>query len=310
MKLKIEGRIGCTAKSNEIKIDGNGSECTIAQNGLYINLETNTNTCRFLYNKRTGANRFRFYYDKNKEWKDTDLKKICFYALGEIELEEPKNILDINYAQADLYACDSKFPTQSNPYFQYFYTNLRLLQKESEDAVPYIDLEIYAPTQYSIEGTYKSDQVTGNISSSTDLRYWINCQAGSKHSTFFFPSKEGRTQAAINEVVMEIKKVGKSEKPNAYVYHFNLTLTDSNKKTWSLNKDLDVYAQWIECDKNKGTNMDPVPFELESGNHGSGTGVENVQPSEINIRKILRDGQIFILRGEKIYTIQGQEAQL
>ena len=28
---------------------------------------------------------------------------------------------------------------------------------------------------------------------------------------------------------------------------------------------------------------------------------------ETKISKILRDGQIFILRGEKVYTIQGQE---
>ena len=35
--------------------------------------------------------------------------------------------------------------------------------------------------------------------------------------------------------------------------------------------------------------------------------VENVQPSQLKSRKILRDGQIYILRGDKMYTIMGQE---
>ena len=35
------------------------------------------------------------------------------------------------------------------------------------------------------------------------------------------------------------------------------------------------------------------------------TGVEGIQPSEVSYRKILHDGQIFILRGDKLYNAQG-----
>lgn len=306
-----EGRISCGAKKNEIIISGNGSECTIADNGGFTMLETNTGTCRFLYNKRTNANRFRFYYDKDKKWTDTDLKNICFYALGEIELGEPQNLLDINYAQADMYACPSKFPTQNNPYSQYFYTNLRLMQKEAEDAVPYVDLEIYAPTQYSIEGTYKTDQVN-NPTASTNLKYWINCQAGAKHSSFTFPSKEGGTQAAINAATMTIAKKGESSQSGAYIYHIKLTLTDSNKKIWTLDKDLDVYAQWIDCDRsgNKETDMAPVPFVLESGNHGSSTSMDPVKEKNPQSSKLILNGQLYIQFNGKTYDIQGQETTL
>ena len=183
-----------------------------------------------------------------------------------MEQEEPKNQLDINYAHVEMYACESKFPTQSNPYDQYFMTFLYLAQKESKDAVPQIGLEILAPTQYSIEGTYKSDYKAG-------IKYFINCQAGSKHSYFIFPSKaeQGWSQAAINLAEMTVTKVGKSQKQNAFVYHIKLTFTDSNTKIWTLDKDLDVYAWWIDCDRSGKTNvdMDPVAFALESGNHNT-----------------------------------------
>ena len=35
------------------------------------------------------------------------------------------------------------------------------------------------------------------------------------------------------------------------------------------------------------------------------TGVEGIQPSEVSYRKLLRNGQIFILRGDKVYNAQG-----
>lgn len=263
--LKVaDGYIGCEAKSNSLTFTSGGKECTLQSNGSYVMLETNNNTCRFVY--QTKANRFRFYYDKNKKWESADYRNISFYVLGDVEQEEPQNQLDINYAHVEMYACESKFPTQNNPYDQYFMTFMYLAQEESDDAVPQIGLEILAPTQYSIEGSYRSDYTAGK-------KYFINCQAGSKHSYFIFPSKAeaGWSEASINLAEMKITKVGKSSKPNAFVYHIKLVFTDSNKKIWTLDKDLDVYAWWIDCDRSGKTeqNMTPVAFELESGNHNS-----------------------------------------
>ena len=36
------------------------------------------------------------------------------------------------------------------------------------------------------------------------------------------------------------------------------------------------------------------------------TGVESIQPSEVSIQKILRDGQLIIIRGDKEFNAQGQ----
>lgn len=42
---------------------------------------------------------------------------------------------------------------------------------------------------------------------------------------------------------------------------------------------------------------------------GSGTGVENVQSDNVPCTKVLRNGMIFILRGDKVYTLTGQEVK-
>ena len=60
----------------------------------------------------------------------------------------------------------------------------------------------------------------------------------------------------------------------------------------------------------KDSNDQPVATysgEFTTTSEGEATGVESVQPSEVSIQKILRNGQIFIIRGEKAYTITGQE---
>ena len=297
------GYIGTDAKKNGLNFSNGGRECTITQNGSYTMVETNSNTCRFLcYEPSKGTYRFRFYYDANKKWTDTDKHNIHFYVLGEVAQEEPQNQLDIHYAHAEMYACESKFPTQNNPYDQYFTTFLFLAQEESDDAVPQIGLEILAPTQYSLEGTYKSDYTP-------DVKYFINCQAGSKHSYFIFPSKaeQGWSEASISLAEMKITKVGESAQPNAYIYHIKLEFTDSNRKIWTLDKDLDVYGWWIECDRSgkTETNMDPVPFVLESGTHDT-QGMEHVQGDKVQSTKVMKDGVLYIVMPDgTMFNAQG-----
>lgn len=297
------GYIGSEAKKNSLTFTTSGKECTIKVNGGYTMLETNTNTCRFLCYESGSNYRFRFYYDQDKKWADSKKHNIYFYVLGDVEQEEPQNQLDLNYAHVEMYACESKFPTQSNPYDQYFMTFMFLAQEESDEAVPQIGLEILAPTQYSIAGTYKSDYTPGQ-------KYFLNCQAGTKHSYFIFPSnaEQGWSQASIKLAQMDVTKVGPSQLANAYKYHIRLVFTDSNQKIWTLDKDMDVYGMWIDCDRSgeQDTNMDPVPFVLESGNHNP-QGIEEITTEPSPAMKILRDGQLLIILPDRsIYNILGQ----
>ena len=307
-----EGFIGAESKKNGIEFAKGSRECTIRMNGGYVQLETNSNTERFVYHSRN--NRFRFYYDQDKKWSNTDYKNIYFYVLGDVEIVDGSNVLDINYAQADMYACDSKFPTSSNPYDQYFYTELFLANAESYEAIPQIGLEILAPSQYSLvgeserEATYKSTFTEGK-------KLYINTKNGAKHSYFWFPSKaaEGYSEAAINLAEMTITKVGASTKPNAYVYHIKLEITDSNRKIWKLDKNLDVYAWWIDCDRSgkELKDMDPVAFSLESGKHESEleTALDNnyMDTDEAaKTYKVLEQGHLCIIRNGIKYDILGR----
>jgi hypothetical protein len=38
-----------------------------------------------------------------------------------------------------------------------------------------------------------------------------------------------------------------------------------------------------------------------------GQGIDDVQSDQTQCTKVIRDGQLFILRGDKTYTLQGQE---
>ncbi len=66
-------------------------------------------------------------------------------------------------AHAEMYACESKFPTQSNPYDQYFMTFLYLAQEESDEAVPQIGLEILIDGQMYILRGEKIYSVQGQV---------------------------------------------------------------------------------------------------------------------------------------------------
>lgn len=59
----------------------------------------------------------------------------------------------------------------------------------------------------------------------------------------------------------------------------------------------------------KSTNQIYQLTLIKEGEHGSTVDLEEIPSNEPTETKILRDGQIYILRGDKIYTVQGQEVK-
>ena len=49
--------------------------------------------------------------------------------------------------------------------------------------------------------------------------------------------------------------------------------------------------------------------EFTTTGEGTATGIEDVQGNNVQCTKVLHNGKIFILRGEKVYTLQGQEVK-
>lgn len=62
----------------------------------------------------------------------------------------------------------------------------------------------------------------------------------------------------------------------------------------------------------KDSNDQPVATysgEFTTTSEGVTTGVDNVPSDDVPCTKVIRNGQIYILRGEKVYTLQGQEVK-
>ncbi len=303
------GYIRAEAKKNSLEFAKGASACTINANGGYIRIETNSGTQRFCC---YSGSRFRFYYDEKKQWADNKYGNVYFYVVGDQEVDDGSNNLDINYAHAELYACDSKFPNIHDPYTQYYMTYLFLAQREDDNAIPQVGIEMLAPTQYSLAVTNDGKSTTYSSDYEPERKGYVNITNGSAHSYFDFPSKAeaGYSTAAIRKLLMTITAVKPSTKPNAYVYHIKLEFTDSNQKIWKLDKDLDVYGWWIECDRSDSKNpkdMEPVAFTFESGNHNPApTALPEVIRDNGAQSKYIHNGQLILLHDGIEYNALGQ----
>ncbi|MBQ9602981.1 MAG: hypothetical protein IJR42_04135 [Paludibacteraceae bacterium] len=65
--------------------------------------------------------------------------------------------------------------------------------------------------------------------------------------------------------------------------------------------------RYVVTNSNGCTSEAEMSFELKV--RGGGTGLEDVQGDNVQCTKVLINGQIFILRGEKVYTLTGQEVK-
>ena len=68
------------------------------------------------------------------------------------------------------------------------------------------------------------------------------------------------------------------------------------------------YDLTITSKDNSGTTLDTKTISFTTSGEAP-QGIDQVPSDQVQNTKILRDGQIFILRGDKIYTLQGQEVK-
>lgn len=87
-------------------------------------------------------------------------------------------------------------------------------------------------------------------------------------------------------------------------------------RTWvmegsvAINKEGDVYtiSGYMTCDDNNTYNFTftgAMPFYTDTEYYEDEEGVENVQGDKVQCTKVLRDGQLYILRGDKMYNVLG-----
>jgi len=94
-------------------------------------------------------------------------------------------------------------------------------------------------------------------------------------------------------------------------YHAPVAIMTANGLQFTVTG-LDSGTQYGYSVTAKDANDQPVATysgEFTTTREGVVTGIESMQPSEVSLQKILRDGQIYILRGSHTYTLTGQEVK-
>ena len=102
----------------------------------------------------------------------------------------------------------------------------------------------------------------------------------------FAPSRDGQAQAPAALMTANGLQFTVTGLESGTQYGYNLTAKDTNDQT------IATYSG-----------------EFTTTSEGIATGVEDVQGNNVQCTKVVRNGQIFILRGEKIYSVTGQEVK-
>ena len=100
----------------------------------------------------------------------------------------------------------------------------------------------------------------------------------------FAPSRDGQAHAPAAIMTANGLQFTVTGLDSGTQYGYNLTAKDANDQT------IATYSG-----------------EFTTTSEGTATGVEDVQGNNVQCTKVVRNGQIFILRGEKEYTLTGQE---
>ncbi len=102
----------------------------------------------------------------------------------------------------------------------------------------------------------------------------------------FAPSRDGQSHAPAALMTANGLQFTVTGLDSGTQYGYNLTAKDANDQTVA------TYSG-----------------EFTTTGEGEATGVENVQSDNVQCTKVLHNGQIFILRGDKAYTLTGQEVK-
>ncbi|HKL96212.1 MAG TPA: hypothetical protein VJ856_02960 [Paludibacteraceae bacterium] len=279
-----QGYMGGEAKKNKIVYSSGATECAITYTAGATQVTANSGTLSFLYNPQDP--RFRFYYDTSKKWDGKE--HIQFYKLGDFDVVDSSNDLATKYVQADFYA---RYSDWNN---NLFYCQLQLAQSDYEEGVPYVWLGIHTNSLTSLAGSYSSksrDDQAGYIFTNNSADTGIT-----------FPSSEGGTNGKISEATLTLTPTSKVN-DSLYNFQIELRLIDSNKKVWTLNKELPIHAYFIDrVLGNELEDMDPVWQTLIEK---VGTNLNIVSAAQLNIYSV--DGTILGLENLRIYNLTGQD---
>lgn len=241
---------------------------------------------------KTGGGKFQFNTaDKVfKFYSQSEQTRPVLYVKGDgsdyVGEDQTVNLLDINYAQADLYARYSDFSKKL------FFWDLTLSQSESETAVPRVETSIQTSSMTALKGDYS--QTTPNTQAGWAL----------SNSYIQFPSsEEGGTQAKLTTLELTLTPVSRYDE-KWYNYHIVLNCIDSNKKRWKLDKVLPIFCTFTDRDPNN------KEYDLETDtnyvmNENLPTAITFVAADDLQLYAV--DGTIYGADNMRIFNLLGQD---
>ena len=146
--------------------------------------------------------------------------------------------------------------------------------------------------------------VTANMSKSTWDQGFLNLGGNADYITFDFSSYA----ASIEAVEFDVTIPNWQETKNTIAYHWNsdnnttYPIAGPNKETVQLTAPANAKSFTIQRSAGTSTRISQVCFQIQ----GINTGIETVHPTDSSTQKIIREGQLLILRDGKIYTVTGQ----
>ena len=144
--------------------------------------------------------------------------------------------------------------------------------------------------------------VTANMSKSTWDQGFLNLGGNADYITFDFSSYAASIEA------VEFDVTNWQETKNTIAYHWNsdnnttYPIAGPNKETVQLTAPANAKSFTIQRSAGTSTRISQVCFQIQ----GSTTGIETVHPTDSSTQKIIREGQLLILRDGKTYTVTGQ----
>lgn len=132
-----------------------------------------------------------------------------------------------------------------------------------------------------------------------DKFYWEIKENKLKTGTQYSTWTSGNT-ANLNATGKELTIQQQSD--GTYTFSF-VDGTDTRHLAFNATEGNDYFAYYV------GTNQIYRLTLVKEGENGSTVDIDNIVPNQPTATKILRNGQILILRGDKTYTLQGQEVK-
>ena len=145
--------------------------------------------------------------------------------------------------------------------------------------------------------------VTTNMTKSTWDQGFLNLGGNADYITFDFSAYS----ATIAAVEFDVTIPNWTAEKNTIAYHWNseanstYIITSAAKQMVTLQAPADAKSFTIQRSAGTSTRISKVCFEIIGGT----SGFESLHPSEVSVQKIIREGQLLILRDNKTYNLTG-----